>query len=53
MLTVPFRTERNGLVAFTLHHETVLEWSEKLLLASGNGVYDIIVIITNNDGKTF
>ena len=30
--------ERNELVAFTLHHGTVLEWSERLFLASGNRV---------------
>ena len=29
--------ERNGLVAFKLHHGTVLERSEQLFLASGNG----------------
>ena len=34
--------ERNGLVAFTLHHGTVLEWSEWLFLASGNGVLDTV-----------
>ena len=30
--------ERNGLVAFTLHHGTFLERSERLFLAGGNGV---------------
>ena len=30
--------EWNGLVSFTLHHGTVLERSEWLFLASGNGV---------------
>ena len=50
-LTVPFENgnanrsvqnetewNRNGLVAFTLHHGTVLERLERLFLASGNWV---------------
>ena len=33
--------ERNGLVAFKLHHGTVLERSEQLFLASGNGYINV------------
>ena len=50
-ITVPFEngnanhsvqngTEWNGLVAFTLHHGTVLERPKRLFLASGNGVLE-------------
>ena len=31
--------ERNGLVAFTLYHGTVLERPERLFLASGNEIF--------------
>ena len=33
---------RNRLVAFTLHHGTVLERLERLFLASGKGVLEAI-----------
>ena len=43
--------ERNGLIAFTLHHGTILERSERLFWASGNWVY-IGRDLTNADIET-